>query len=161
MNTRFKAAWVLGLVCGGMALCAAGWCVTSAATLWQPHSQTELLTRSVYAYRQWQSTGIYLNTGDRVTLTAAGQWSYSPEVGLNGPEGGLWAPGYYPLPEAPGGALLGRVGENGQFFYVGCKLDYIAPAPGLLYLGINDDALGDNVGDLTLKINVGAATSTP
>jgi hypothetical protein len=162
MNTPFKIARVLVLFGSALALCVASWCATSAATLWSPHSQAALLTQSVYAYRQWRSTGIYLQTGDRVTLTATGQWTYSPaEVGLHGPEGGKWAPAYYPLPSAPGGALLGRVGETGQVFYVGHRLTFTAPAPGLLYLGINDDLLGDNVGALTVKIDVAAATPTP
>ena len=162
MNTRLNLARVLVLMGSTLALCASSWCVTSAVTLWRPHTQADLISQGVYAYHPWQSMGKYLNLGDQVTLTAMGQWTYSPQaVGLHGPEGGLPAPAYYPLPAAPGGALLGRVGETGPVFYVGRRLSFVATAPGLLYLGINDDLLGDNVGELTVKVEVVTATPTP
>ncbi len=164
MNTRFAIARVVVLVGSALALCASSWCATSAATLWRPHSQAVLLTKSVYAYRQWQSTGVYLQAGDLVTIRASGQWTYSPdEVGLHGPEGGRWAPDFYPMPapRALGGALLGRIGEAGDMFLVGRRVTARAPAPGLLYLGINDDLLGDNEGVLTVQIEVKSATPAP
>jgi len=161
MNARLRVAQVLVLAGSVLALCAASGYAASAAALWQPHSFTTLSTRAVYAYRQWQSTGHYLKAGDRVRLTASGLWSYSPEVGPHGPRGALPAPGYYPLPAAPGGALLGRLGEAGDVFYVGDSFTFVAPEPGLFYLSINDDLLGDNVGELTLKIEVEPAPPTP
>jgi len=133
-------------------LCGAGWYAQPG--LWRPHTQTELLNHIVYAYRQWQSTGIKLNTGDRFTVAARGEWSYSPVVGLHGPEGAQPAPPYYLLSSAPGGALIGQVGENGDPFYVGRSTTGIASAPGLLYLRINDDRLGDNIGQLTIEITI-------
>ena len=161
MKTRLKVArWVV-LAGSVLALCAASWCATSAAALWRPHQQSDLFTQAVYAYRQWQSTGLYLNSGDRVTLTARGQWSYSPVVGFNGPEGGRWAPTWYPLPSALGGSLLGRVGETGPAFFVGRGTSFTTTEKGLLYVGINDDVLGDNEGALTLKIEVVSPTPTP
>jgi hypothetical protein len=161
MNTRFAVARVLVLALSTLALCAASWCATSAATLWRPQTFTAQSTHSVYAYRQWQSTGLYLETGDQVRLTASGQWSYSPVVGLHGPEGALPAPDYYPLPRVRGGALLARLGEAGNVFYVGPGLTFQAHDSGFLYLRINDDLLGDNMGKLTLKIEVEPAPPTP
>ena len=161
MNARVRVVQVLVLASSVLALCAASWYGTSAAAQWQPHSFTTLSTRTVYAYRQWQSIGLYLKAGDRIRLTASGQWSYSPEVGLHGPRGALPAPNDYPLPTALGGALLGRLGEAGNVFYVGNGVAYTAPQPGLLYLRINDDLLGDNVGELSLKIEVEPAPATP
>ena len=161
MNARLPVVKVLVLAGALLALCTASWCVTSAATLWQAHTFAVLPTRTVYAYRQWQSIGLHLNAGDRVRLTASGQWSYSPEVGLHGPEGALPAPNYYPLPAARGGALLGRLGDAGNIFYVGSFLNYLAPEPGFLYLRINDDLLGDNIGTLTIKIEVEPAPTAP
>jgi hypothetical protein len=161
MMTRQKVARGVVLVGSLLALCAASWCATSVATLWQPHPQAELSAQSVYAYRQWQSTGLYLNAGDRVYLTAQGQWSYSPVAGFHGPAGGRWAPSYYPLPTALGGALLGRVGETGEVFFVGPRVAFSPAQAGLLYLGINDDLLSDNTGVLTVKIRVASPTPTP
>jgi len=138
-------------------LCSAGWYAQPGR--WRPHAQSELLTHTVYAYRQWQSTGLKLNAGDRFTITARGDWSYSPVVGLTGPEGGLPAPTYYPLPQVSGGALIGRVGEDGAPFYVGRRATGSAAEAGPLYVRINDDLLGDNWGELRLEIEIEPASS--
>ena len=125
---------------------------------WQPIAQTDLITHQVYAYLQWQSTGVKLEAGDRFDIRASGAWSYSPYVGLHGPEGGLWAPDWYPLTgnrdRALGGELIGRVGESGAPFHVGCRYGSTASEAGLLYLRINDDLLGDNDGSLKVEIAV-------
>jgi hypothetical protein len=125
---------------------------------WEPFSQRDLIGHQVYAYRQWQSTGLNLEAGDQFQIRAYGEWSYSPYVGLHGPEGGLWAPDWYILTgnrdRALGGALLGRVGEAGTPFYVGRRTAGRAIEPGLLYLRINDDLLGDNEGVLSVEIEV-------
>jgi hypothetical protein len=152
---RTRLLPLLWLCLSAFLLCGAGWALQPAA--WRPHTQTELLAHTVYAYRQWQSTGIKVNAGDRFTITARGEWVYSPEVGLTGPEGGLPAPSYYPLPYARGGALIGRVGESGEPFYVGGRATGYANEAGLLYLRINDDLLGDNEGRLRLEIKIAPA----
>jgi hypothetical protein len=105
---------------------------------------------------------VKVNTGDRVTIRARGEWSYSPFVGLHGPEGGNRpSPGTYPLPNLPGGVLLGRIGEAGQSFYVGRGTTYFAEDAGTLYLRINDDLLGDNVGQLRLDVSIIPAPVQP
>jgi hypothetical protein len=125
---------------------------------WQPLGQRDLHEQRIYAYRQWQSTGIKLGAGDRFEIRASGEWSYSPFVGRHGPEGGEWAPEWYILTgnrdRALGGALLGRVGEEGEPFLVGSRMLRSAAGPGFLYLRINDDLLGDNEGTLTVRIDV-------
>ncbi len=161
MNARVRVVQVLVLMISVPALCAASWYAASAAALWQPRSFTTLSSHAVYAYRQWQSTGLYLNAGDRLRLTGSGLWSYSPEAGPHGPRGGQPAPGYYPMPGALGGALLGRLGEAGEILYVGERFTYVAPEAGFFYLQINDDLLGDNVGELRLQIEVEPAPATP
>ncbi len=152
MTVRHLFSRALWLALTVLLLCSAGWYVQPG--IWRPHTQTELLTHAIYAYRQWQSTGLKLNAGDRFTITARGEWSYSPVVGLTGPEGGLSAPSYYPLPYARGGALIGKVGEDGEPFYVGRRTTSAAVEAGLLYLRINDDLLGDNQGQLRLEIRI-------
>ncbi|MBI4769043.1 MAG: hypothetical protein HY784_01165 [Chloroflexi bacterium] len=127
---------------------------------WRPIHQSDLFRQVVYAYRQWQSTGVKLSPGDAFQIRASGEWQYSPYVGLHGPAGGMWAPDWYPLPGdsmpggVKGGALLGRIGEAGQVFYVGARYSGQAAAGGTLYLRINDDLLGDNEGTLSLQITV-------
>lgn len=156
MHAR-RIVLLLGLSCA--ALLAFGGLVASAA--WTPQPQEALLTRRVYAYRGWQSTGIQLSKGDGYTIRAEGTWLYSPFAGPNGPEGHhrYYAPNYYPLPNVRGGALIGRIGEDGKPFYVGRSVSGWAEHQGLLYLRIDDDLLGDNQGYLTIDVQV--RTPTP
>jgi hypothetical protein len=130
---------------------------------WAPQFQESLLVNRVYAYRGWQSTGIQLHKGDQYFIHAEGIWLYSPYAGPNGPEGHsrYLAPSFYPLPNVRGGALIGRVGEEGRPFYVGRGRSGLADRNGLLYLRIDDDLLGDNVGSLTLEVTVIEPTPTP
>jgi hypothetical protein len=140
------------------ALIAFGMFVASAE--WGPLDQSALKVNRIYAYRGWQSIGIQLSKGDQYTIRAEGQWMYSPFAGPNGPEGHrrYHAPSFYPLPGVGGGALIGRVGEDGPPFYVGRGTSGRAERNGLLYLRIDDDLLGDNVGYLTFEVTV---TSPP
>lgn len=143
--------------------------VLCAATLvlrpqeWRPHTQDEQRTITIYAYRQWQSTGIDLEPGDQVRISASGEWQYSPYVGRHGPEGGgkPVTVATYPMQGVDGGVLLGRIGETGQEFYVGRGTTWYVDAPGRLMLRINDDLLGDNVGQLTIQVGVTPAPQTP
>ena len=123
---------------------------------WAPRQAADRSTLMVYAYRQWQSTGLDLEQGDQVTLRAAGQWQYSPYVGLHGPEGGgkPVTVDTYPMPGLDGGVLLGRIGDAGEIFYVGRGTTVVAAQAGRLYLRINDDLLGDNMGQLTITASV-------
>jgi hypothetical protein len=121
---------------------------------WEPQYHGALDTQRIYAYRGWQSTGVQVSQGDIYTIRAKGSWLYSPFAGPNGPEGHrrFSAPGFYPLPRVGGGALIGRIGEDGQPFYVGSRTSGRAERHGLLYLRIDDDRLGDNEGYLEVQV---------
>jgi hypothetical protein len=58
-----------------------------------------------------------------------------------------------PVSDAPLGALIGRIGER-EPFYVGDHLEFSASADGPLFLGINDQWLNDNTGELFVVVNV-------
>jgi hypothetical protein len=109
----------------------------------------------IYAYRDWQSTGVRVHEGDTLILKAEGTWLYTPEE-YHGPEGHRTyrAPSFYPLPSVPGGALIGRIGEEGKPHYVGDRLRWRAQSGGMLYLRIDDDILSDNEGFVTVEIDV-------
>ena len=109
----------------------------------------------IYAYRDWQSTGVRIGQGDLVSLEAEGVWLYTPEE-YHGPEGHriYVAPSFYPLPGARGGALIGRIGEEGQPFYVGKRTRWYATEAGTLYLRIDDDILSDNEGYVEIDLEV-------
>jgi hypothetical protein len=57
-----------------------------------------------------------------------------------------------PIPSALAGALIGRI-DNGQPWGLGNQTTIVAPASGLLYLGVNDDLLTDNSGSFTVRIS--------
>lgn len=119
-------------------------------------NQADLAEKRVYAYRDWQSAGVILHRGDRFTIRAEGEWLYTPVGGYHGPEGHriYRAPDFYPLPGPRGGCLIGRIGEDGQPFYVGRRYRSTAGSDGVLYLRINDDILNDNKGSLIVTITV-------
>jgi len=57
-----------------------------------------------------------------------------------------------PIPSAPVGALIGRVG-NGQPFSISDTTHALdMPANGRLFLGVNDDHVADNSGNFVVKI---------
>ena len=163
MNARAGSARLLLLILPPLVLCAVAAAVRPAD--WKPFAQNALFTHWVYAYRDWQSVGIRLEQGDSFSVRARGEWQYSPLVGRNGPDGGRWAPDFYPLETdrsgARGGALLGRIGDDGLPFLVGRRTSASADAPGDLNLRINDDLLGDNVGRLQIEITVTRKQAAP
>lgn len=120
-----------------------------------PLRQEGLAQPRIYAYRDWQSVGVMLHSGDRVYIRARGTWLYTPGE-YHGPEGHARyrAPNTYPIPAIPGGILLGRVGEEGRPFVIGKGGVTVADREGLLYLRINDDILSDNVGYVEVELTV-------
>ncbi len=66
-----------------------------------------------------------------------------------------------PLPGQLAGALVGRVG-NGQVFGIGNQAGALSmPDAGLLYLGVNDDNVGDNQGAFAVTVTALPATVVP
>jgi hypothetical protein len=118
-------------------------------------SQDELNEKRVYAYRDWQSVGVFVQKDDRLLIEASGVWLYTPGE-YHGPEGHARypAPSFYPLSGVAGGTLIGRIGEMGRPFLVGKARGVDADRAGLLYLRINDDILGDNDGYVVVRVTV-------
>ena len=74
------------------------------------------------------------------------------QVGPNGYPGEYLSVGV-PLPSAPVGALVGRIGD-GRPFQVGYGARFRAGEEGVLKFMINDVGLEDNTGALKLKVEV-------
>ena len=117
---------------------------------------TPTRTITVSANQLWTPTGIRVNQGDPLRLQATGQISLRPndakDVAI--PPGSLigrYAPNS-PLPRALAGALIGRI-DSGQPFGIGNQTSIVAPASGMLYLGVNDDVVNDNSGQFTVTIS--------
>jgi hypothetical protein len=111
--------------------------------------------------QQWVPTNINVQAGDTIRFDSRGEVRYSrnsadratPAGAVNGSisEAG-------PVPRAPLGALIGRVGSGtgfnrGRTFLIGSQGAVKMPTGGPLFLGINDDGVGDNTGDFVVTIS--------
>jgi len=102
---------------------------------------------------RWNDTGIDVQAGDIITIKASGTIQMSGADDTATPAGSTKG---RKAPEAPilnqlAGALIARIGGVGPVF-VGDRAELTAPATGRLYLGVNDDHLGDNSGQFTVTI---------
>jgi hypothetical protein len=124
-------------------------------------------TIPVSARTSWQNSGVKVNEGDLVLVTATGTWacgSKREEVGPRGYPNDKRFFEYYLNPalsprQLAGynyGALLMRIGEDGKIQHVGEQLRVRADAAGALYFDINeaDDgrARRDNTGAVNVRI---------
>ncbi|MBL8092288.1 MAG: hypothetical protein JNJ43_18285, partial [Anaerolineales bacterium] len=110
----------------------------------------------------WQYTGVFFNNGERVeVIVISGRWAYAQDQFLTNGEGDtnyicshlLPSPDCTePLPEAPKGALIGKIGN--MIFEIGEQVVVIAQDTGYLELRINDEdyGLSDNIGSLEINI---------
>lgn len=112
----------------------------------------------VPAQQAWTSAGIRVRRGEWVTFNTTGEvrltTNETDKAGAAGTETGRMAD-KAPLPSAPIGALIGRVG-NSQPFLIGNQTRVQMPAGGVLFLGINDDHLADNAGEFRVQVTGGS-----
>jgi hypothetical protein len=119
---------------------------------------------SVAANQQWVSSGITVAKGQQVSFNASGEVQLSADgndvATTAGSKIGRRLSGG-PLPGQLAGALVGRVG-NGQVFGIGNQAAALSmPDAGLLYLGVNDDNVGDNQGAFAVTVSALPATVVP
>jgi hypothetical protein len=107
---------------------------------------------TVAGTQQWTPTGIVVRRGEPLTVVASGDVKIGGGANQGAsPAGAGEMNAGNPLPSAPTGALIGRIG-NGQPFLIGNQSRIQAPAAGQLFLGINDSYLGDNQGNFQVDI---------
>ncbi len=104
----------------------------------------------------WIDTGIDLEPGDRLAVTAEGtiQWKKGSEESC-GPDGvpgkGFWKP----ISKANTAALLGKIGDSSVgYFVLGGRYQGNVLKAGRLFLGINDDNNFDNRGEFQVRVSV-------
>jgi hypothetical protein len=147
-----------------------------------PLAVAEAETVIVHAERAWTDTGIDVKKGQPLHLESEGRawvvrdrvWRWFTGIRVErsvGPGGTyLWPWPYrsgarhpagraFPLPTMADGpfpafGLIGRIGDEGEPFYVGASYDGVAEARGRLWLGINDDDLEDNAGQFTVHVEL-------
>ena len=107
------------------------------------------------ANQPWTSTGINVKKGQRLTFATTGEIQLSDDASdianADGAKNGRTAANA-PLKGVPAGALIGKIGPNGTPFGIGNQTTIVAPASGLLYLGVNDDGFGDNKGNYQVVV---------
>jgi hypothetical protein len=102
----------------------------------------------VVANAAWSDTGIDVKSGQRIYLEASGEIRWGPNRRAN-PSGEPNSPynAARPMPNRPGAALIGRIGNSNDPFFIGDDRGAIlVRGSGRLFLGINDDNLQDNTG---------------
>lgn len=114
----------------------------------------------------WTLAHDFVPAGALIKLEAVGRWSYSigMESGPDGDVSALLTAVQALAPKAPVGALIAKVGgstagiADGVLYTVGSRavIRVKADAEGPLYLTINDHVtgLGDNTGNLSVKVSV-------
>jgi hypothetical protein len=100
----------------------------------------------------WAATGFFVEEGQEVTITAHGRALTAPinffgPGSISGPNGQVGVFGLCPntdpsppcaMENAPCGALVGKIGEDGEPFFIGSDLTFTAATSGELYLAVND-----------------------
>lgn len=109
---------------------------------------------NVTARQQWTDTGIDVRAGQTIYFQASGEtrWGPNRRDGAEGERNSPYNAGR-PLPDRPGAALIGRIGERDLFFIGGDRGPFRVRSSGRLYLGINDDVLTDNSGALRVVVS--------
>jgi hypothetical protein len=111
----------------------------------------------------WTDTGVSLEPGQRIVVTAEGTLRYADAKADNGPDG--LARSFkdliriLPFNEAGRGALIGKIGDPdiAQPFLIGASRDVVAPVSGNLSLGINQATSDTGEGSYSVKVAVYAA----
>lgn len=120
-------------------------------------------TVSVAANQPWTQTGITVTRGQQVRFESSGQIQLSPDgndvATVGGSKLGRRLSGG-PMPGNLAGALIGRVG-GGRAFGIGDQSGPLTmPDGGMLFLGVNDDNVGDNQGAFSVTVTPMPVTNT-
>jgi hypothetical protein len=132
----------------------------------QPISTPSSITLNIPADQGWTDTGVNVNTGETVAISANGSIilttdghippmspaGFPPNCTAAEVYGQFFVP--FPAFQLPCWSLIGRIGTNGPIFEVGTNTIFQAQSSGEFYLGVNDNNLGDNSGNWTAAISV-------
>jgi hypothetical protein len=109
---------------------------------------------TVDARTAWTDSGVDVRSGQDLSFDAAGEvrWGPNRRDGADGEHNSPRNNGR-PMPDRNAAALIGKIGPNGDPFFIGSDRGPIrVRGGGRLFLGINDDYLLDNSGSLRVTI---------
>lgn len=138
----------------------------SSTTSATPGKVTQTKSFTLNGDSIWTDTGISLQPGQRVVVSAEGSLRYSDAKADNGPEGLTrnFKDLIRILPEngSGRGTLIGRIGDAdiAQPFAIGAKKEIVAPVEGKLAIGINQATSDTGTGSYTVKVDVYAADNS-
>jgi hypothetical protein len=110
---------------------------------------------NVNSREPWTDAGIEVREGQALFFLSSGEVRWGPNR-RDGAAGERDSPvnNARPLPDRPAAALIGRIGDRQDVFFIGADPGpYRARASGRLYLGINDDWLADNSGSFRVIVS--------
>jgi hypothetical protein len=108
----------------------------------------------VAANTPWNDSGIEVRAGQTIYVEASGNVTWGAGR-RDGPEGEHSSPSNpsRPMPNRPAAALIGKVGQGNDVFFIGDDSGPIRVRnAGRLYLGVNDDVLNDNRGSFRVIV---------
>jgi hypothetical protein len=109
----------------------------------------------VLANQRWTDTGIEVRNGQTVYFSATGEVRWGPRNRRDTAAGERNSPynASRPIPDRPSAALIGRIGEREDVFFIGADTEpFRMRDSGRLYLGINDDSFEDNSGAFRVSV---------
>lgn len=106
--------------------------------------------------RDWMSSQLIVEVGDRVRITATGTIVLDATgTRTVGPEGISLPDRDKLLQDRPTGAVIGVIGSSDdEYFFIGKATEFTATRRGLLFLAVNEGNLADNSGSFTVSIEV-------
>jgi hypothetical protein len=121
-------------------------------SLIQVNAQTTILLNS---NSNWYDTEYDCTSGNEIRIIAFGAHADNPDTDnwVYGPGGHIYINnGSIPYPGIQDNALIGKIGSNGEPFYVGVGGKFTPEQTGRLYIMVNDGDLTNNAGHLIVKI---------
>jgi hypothetical protein len=109
---------------------------------------------SVDSWVAWKDTGVEVRAGQTMYFNATGRVRWGPNR-QDGPGGERNSPrnDQRPMPGRPAAALIGRIGDGDEPFFIGEDQGAIRiRTSGRLYLGVNDDYIKDNTGSFRVTV---------
>ncbi len=117
----------------------------------------KISTRVIAQADEWRNSGVIIQKGIEYKITAEGKWrSGGLGCAWNGPDG--FKPNlidFSLISAFYSTALIAKIGNNGEPFFVGSKLESTFDEEGILYFRINDllGACWDNKGSVDVTIS--------
>ncbi len=113
----------------------------------------------------WTNTGIYVEQGEQIRITARGSVVWDADLPAVSPDGtfpasNVQSPSDFPLPSAGCGSLVMRIGSTK--YAVGSKSTVVASESGTIEFIVNDrlHSLSNNAGNFDANIEIGGMQQT-